>query len=83
MTLDRMKPDRLELHAPEQVKRVAGLRRKVGRQRQGCPALRFRINLLTDYKKGLLTRIAIQELLRSRAAANPILLPQAKPRTIR
>jgi hypothetical protein len=30
MTLDWMKSDRLELHVPEQVQRVAGLRRNPG-----------------------------------------------------
>lgn len=30
MTLNRMKPDRLELHAPQQIQRVAGLRGNPG-----------------------------------------------------
>jgi hypothetical protein len=52
----------------------------VGRQGRGFPALRFRFDLAHGLQKGLLTRIAIQELLRSRAAANPVLPPKAKPR---
>jgi len=64
--------------------RIDAATNKVVRQwvGNGGDSLRFGFGSIwiTDYKKGLLSRIAIQELLRSRAATNPVLPPKPKPR---